>query len=137
MAGAEGAAAAAAASAKRKRDQEEEDEVTPFNSDPSGAVEYKILRSVTSAFKKPEKFRAALEEEARAGWELVEKLDNSRVRLRRSIEWRQRDGQLAQDPYRIQVGMSESVLALWIVLGALAGVAVVMGVVLGILAVAG
>jgi hypothetical protein len=103
MPGAEGAAAAAA-EAKRRRDQEEEEEVTPLNSDPSGAVEYKILRSATGAFRNPAKFRAALEEEAPAGWELVEKLDNARIRLRRSIAWRQKDGELAQDPYRIQVG---------------------------------
>ena len=38
-----------AAAAKRKRDQEEEEEVTPLNSDPSGAVEYKIIRSATGA----------------------------------------------------------------------------------------
>src|SRR5215213_8557090 len=103
MSGAAGAAAAAAAAAKRKRDQEEEEEVTSLNSDPSGAVEYKIIRSVTSAFRKPAKFRAALEEEARAGWELVEKLDDSRVRLRRAIAWRQKDGELSQDPYRIKI----------------------------------
>ena|SRR6478609_4368264 len=130
MPGAEGAAAAAAAKRKRDQQNEEEEEVTPFNSDPSGAVEYKIIRSVTSGFRKPEKFRAALEEEARAGWELVEKLDDSRVRLRRPVAWRQKDGELAQDPYRIRVGMSEGVLALWIVLGALTGVAVLIGLVL-------
>ena len=113
-----GEGAADAAAAKRKRDLErEEEEVTPLNSDPSGAVEYKIIRSAAGGFKKPEKFRAALEEEARAGWELVEKLDDSRVRLRRSIVWRQKDGELAQDPYRIKVGIRDSVLALWIVAG--------------------
>ena len=53
MSGAAGAAAAAAAAAKRQRDQEEEEEVTPLNSDPSGAVEYKIIRSATGAFKHP------------------------------------------------------------------------------------
>jgi hypothetical protein len=128
MSGAAGAAAAAAAAAKRKREEEEEEEMTPFNSDPSGAVEYKIIRSVSGAFKNPEKFRAALEGEARAGWELVEKLDDSRVRLRRAITWRQKDGELSQDPYRIRMGMSESLLALWIVLGALAGVAALVGI---------
>ena len=129
-----GAAAAAAAAAKRKRDQEEEEEVevTPLNSDPSGAVEYKIIRSATAAFKNPAKFRAALEEEARAGWELAEKLDDSRVRLRRSIAWRLKDGELSQDPYRIKTGMSEAAIALWIVL-ALAGMAVLVGLMTGVL----
>jgi hypothetical protein len=133
MPGAGGAAAAAAAKRKRDLEQEEEEEVMPFNSDPSEAVEHKIIRSATGAFKHPAKFRAALEEEARAGWELVEKLDDSRVRLRRSIAWRQKDGELAQDPYRIKVGVSEGVLAVWILLGALAGTATLIGLVLTIL----
>ena len=96
----------AAAAARRRREQEEE-EMTLMNTDPSGAVEYKIIRSATGAFKDPAKFRAALDEEARAGWELVEKLDNSRARLRRSTECRKGDTGLGQDPYRTQVGISE------------------------------
>ena len=39
---------------------------------------------------------------------LVEKFDNSRARLRRSIECRARDADLGQDPYRTQIGMSET-----------------------------
>ncbi len=126
-------AAAAAAAARRRREQEEE-EMTVMNTDPSGAIEYKIIRSATGAFKDPARFRAALDEEARAGWELVEKLDNSRARLRRSTECRKRDADLGQDPYRTQVGMSETVLALWIVVAALVGAALLLGAVAGMLA---
>ena len=104
------AAAAAAAAARRRREREEE-EMTLMNTDPSGTIEYKIIRSATGAFKDPEKFRAALDEEARAGWELVEKFDNSRARLRRSIECRARDADLGQDPYRTQIGISEGAFA--------------------------
>ena len=121
-------ASAAAAAARRRREQEEE-EVTLMNTDPSGAVEYKILRSATGAFKDPAKFRAALDEEARAGWELVEKLDDSRARLRRSTECRKRDGELGQDPYRTHVGMGEIALAMWIVVAVLVGVALLLGAV--------
>lgn len=96
------------------RHRQEEEEMTSMNTDPSGAVEYKIIRSATGAFKNPTKFRAALDEEARAGWELVEKLDDSRVRLRRAVECRQGDTGLDQDPYRTQVGVSELTLVLWI-----------------------
>jgi hypothetical protein len=131
-----GAAAAAAAAARRRREQEEE-EVTPENSDPSCATEYKILRSATGAFKRPAKLRAALEEEARAGWDLMEKLDDSRVRLRRSISWRQRDGELSQDPYRIKVGISETAFGLWIALVALGVVALIFGILAGLMALAG
>ena len=108
--------------------------MTLMNTDPSGTVEYKIIRSVTGAFKNPAKFRAFLEEEARAGWDLVEKLDNNRARLRRSIECRKRDSELGQDPYRTQVGMSETALVLWILIPALLGIPLVVGVVIGLLA---
>ena len=121
--------AAAAAAARRKREQEEE-EMTLMNSDPSGEFEYKIIRSVTGAFKDPTKFRAALDEEARAGWELLEKLDNSRARLRRSTDCRNGDAGLGQDPYRTQVGISEGALAIGIVVG----VFLLIGAVLGIVA---
>ena len=106
--------------------------MTLMNTDPSGAVEYKIIRSATGAFKDPAKFRAALDEEARAGWELVEKLDNSRARLRRSTECRQRDAELGQDPYRTQVGMSEAALVLSIIVAVLLGVALLIGVVVSV-----
>ena len=105
--------------------------MTLMNTDPSGAVEYKIIRSATGAFKDPAKFRAALDEEARAGWELVEKLDNSRARLRRSTECRKRDAELGQDPYRTQIGMSETALVLAIVVYVLIGVALLIGAVVG------
>ena len=107
--------------------------MTLLNSDPSGATEYKILRSATGAFKNPAKFRRALEEEARAGWELMEKLDNSRVRLRRSVAWRQKDGELAQDPYRTSFGLSETAFGLWIALVALGAAALLIGVIVGVL----
>ena len=103
--------------------------MTLMNTDPPGAIEYKIIRSATGAFKDPAKFRAALDEEARAGWELVEKLDNSRARLRRSTECRQRDAELGQDPYRTQVGMSEIALALSIVVPILVVLALLLGAV--------
>jgi hypothetical protein len=106
--------------------------MTPSNTDPTGAVEYKILRSVTGAFKHAEKFRAALEEEARAGWELAEKLDDSRARLRRSVAWREKDGELSQDPYRITVGMSRLTLGLCIALGILCGWALMIGLLIGV-----
>jgi hypothetical protein len=126
-------ASVAAAAALLRREHEEE-EVTLMNTDPSGAVEYKIIRSATGAFKDPAKFRAALNEETLAGWELVEKLDNSRARLRRSTECRKGDARLGQDPYRTEVGISESALAVGIVVGTFIGVALLIGAVGGLVA---
>ena len=113
----------------QKQQQEEEEEVTPHTADPSTQFEYKIVRSGTGAFKTPATFRAMLEEEARAGWEMFEKLDHCRVRLRRSTAWRDRDGELAQDPYRTRYGAGEGKAVLIILLCVLVGIGLVAGIV--------
>lgn len=43
-----------------------------MNTDPTGAFEYKIIRSNTKAFRTPAFFQQTLQEEAQAGWQLVE-----------------------------------------------------------------
>lgn len=118
-------AAAAAAAAKRRQEHEEEEEVTPMNTDLSGAFEYKIIRSVTKAFRTPAFFQQTLQEEAQAGWQLVEKLDDGRVRLRRSIECRSNDTHLTQDPYRTRIGMGEVQMA-FTIMGCVFGTLIVV-----------
>ena len=88
--------------------------------------EFKILRSATNAFKNPLRLRQYLEEEGRAGWVLVEKFDDSRLRLKRPATARERDGKLDIDPYRTYVGLTPQAQGLAIV-------AVVLGISLGIL----
>ncbi|MBU1660298.1 MAG: hypothetical protein KKD28_02355, partial [Chloroflexi bacterium] len=56
--------------------------------------EFKILRSASGAFRKPELLETLLEEEALAGWEMVEKFDNSRIRFKRLKTARKRDPML-------------------------------------------
>jgi hypothetical protein len=114
---------------KQQRDREEE-EVAPVEDDGPVAYEYKIMRSNLGAFKKPAKLRAVLEAEAAAGWDLYEKLDCSRLRLRRPVSCRLRDGELAQDPYRTTVGAGGGAVALWVVLGTLAGIGAMAGLIL-------
>jgi hypothetical protein len=115
-----------------KLQQEEEEEVTPLSADSTTGFEYKIIRSSMGAFKKPDKLKAMLEEEARAGWELFEKLDDCRVRLRRSVAARQRDGDLNQDPYRTKYAGGDARIFLIVVLSILALIAIVGGVALGL-----
>jgi hypothetical protein len=121
------AGAAAAAAARRRLEQEEEEEVTMLNFDPSSPYEYKIIRSATGAFRNPAKFQAFLEEEARAGWELLEKLDDTRARLKRPIEWRTKDGGLEQDPYRTKVGAGEATIVAWVLLATFLGIGAAIG----------
>jgi hypothetical protein len=110
-----GANAAAAAAAEQAR--KEEEEMTSYTrEDLTEGWEFKILRSMTATFKNPEKRRKTLEEESRAGWVLVEKFDNYRVRLKRPASAREADGQLDFDPYRTFVGVSQGRYILIIVL---------------------
>ena len=99
-----------------------------MNTDASGAFEYKIIGSITNAFRTPAFFQQTLQEEAQAGWELVEKLDDGRVRLRRSIDCRSNDAHLNQDPYRTRIGMSE-VNLVFVILGSVFGTLAAIGLV--------
>jgi hypothetical protein len=126
MSAAGAAAAGAAAAARVAAERKEEEEMTPYTpQDLAENWEFKILRSATGAFRNPDRLRSILDEEGRAGWTLVEKFDNSRVRLKRPAAARAGDAGLDFDPRRTSVGMSSAVLALLIFLGVLCSVALV------------
>lgn len=69
-------------------------------------LEYKIIQSTTPHFAKAENLSHVLAEEAQAGWVLVEKFDNYKLRLQRDISHRSDDKGRSIDPYRVQVGPS-------------------------------
>jgi hypothetical protein len=102
------AAAGAAAAAVAQQARKEEEEMTPYTpQDLNENWEFKILRCVTGRFRDPIWLNGILQEEARAGWTLVEKFDDSRVRLKRPAKARVNDAALSVDPYRTWVGMSQ------------------------------
>ncbi len=88
-----------------------------------GDWEFKILRTTGGAFRKPEKLREILDEESRAGWELLEKFDEQRLRLKRRTRARERDYSLDFDPYRTYAGMNPNTLGL-LILGVIFGLLV-------------
>jgi hypothetical protein len=95
----------AAAAKKREREQEEEERAMIEHlaqNDGESRYEYKILRSYTYAFRSPERRRQILNEEARAGWEMVAKLDNARLIVRRPRSMGDMPT-LGIDPYRTEV----------------------------------
>ncbi len=104
--GAAGAAAAAAAAAARRMREEEED-MTKYDSDDLDGWEFKIVRTSTRKFKDYETVRQVCDEEAKAGWEMVEKFDDYRLRFKRRTDKRAGDRHLDIDPYRTQVGISQ------------------------------
>ena len=114
------AAAAAAAAVQRQLEQQEEEEMTSYRpQDLAEGWEFKIIRSNTAAFRKPEYLRAILEEEKRGGWTLVEKFDDARIRLKRPAGTKVVEEDIASgyDPYRTVVGTPPGLL-IFAILGA-------------------
>ncbi len=72
-------------------------------------LEYKIIQSQTPLFASTPKMLDVLAEEAKAGWRLLEKEDNYRVKLQRDIANRDNDKNLDFDAYRSTVGVSSAV----------------------------
>ncbi|UCE24741.1 MAG: hypothetical protein JSU74_01440 [Candidatus Zixiibacteriota bacterium] len=120
MSGAAGgaAAAAAAAAARAARMRQEEEDMTGYNASDLEGWEFKIVRSNTRKFKNREAVRQLCEEEAPAGWEMLEKFDDSRIRFKRKIEHRTRDQHLQIDPYRSEVGIGQGQMVT-LILGAI------------------
>jgi hypothetical protein len=130
------AATSAAAAEKRQRMMraEEEDMAQYTQDDLRDDWEFKIVRSETGAFRRPQVLERLVEEEAQAGWVMVEKFDDMRVRFKRSRSARASDAYLPQgvDPYRTHYGTSFArpalILGLVLMLGlAAAGVFVARG----------
>lgn len=124
-------AAAAAAAAKKRQQQEEEEKLTGYSSNDMDGWEFKIVRASSRKFKNAATVKRLCEEEADAGWEMVEKFDDYRIRFKRRIEERSRDAHRAIDPYRTHLGVTETHIAL-IVLGVCALGALVALLVVGL-----
>jgi hypothetical protein len=114
--------AAAAAKHRRMLIEKEEEEMTQYTQDDlDHDWEFKIVRSNTDVFRKREVLDRLLEEEARAGWIMLEKLDDSRIRFKRPRRARAQDAYLPPDvdPYRTHYGTvsSQQVIILLTVIG--------------------
>ncbi|AFY72310.1 hypothetical protein Syn7502_00140 [Synechococcus sp. PCC 7502] len=62
--------------------------------------EFKILRTGNDGFRNRKLLKLVCEQELRAGWILLEKLDDTRLRFRRLIKYRATDHEAKIDPYR-------------------------------------
>jgi hypothetical protein len=116
--------AAAAAAAKRRQEIEEEEFMTTYTAeDLREDWEFKIVRANFEAFRNPATLQHVIEEEARAGWMLVEKFDNGRVRFKRPASARANDHILSPDidPYRTHIGGTNAALV-----GAIIGLVLVL-----------
>jgi hypothetical protein len=124
-------AAGAAAAAARHRILLEEEEMTDYGPDALTDWEFKIVRANTGVFGNPAHLNRLLTEEAQAGWTMVEKFDNSRIRFKRPQRARLDDAKLPPgvDPYRVHYGMSTAafiVLLVMVIFGLTGGVMVLI-----------
>jgi len=114
------AASATAAARAAALLRQEEEEMTTYENDDLSGWEFKILRSATGKFKARQFVQQVCAEEAKAGWEMLEKFDDNRIRFKRRIEKRDQDRYLDADPYRTSVGIGSSRLGFLLAGGILA-----------------
>jgi hypothetical protein len=129
-----GAAGATAAAAAERRRLQEEEEMTTYSQEELQGWEFKIVRANTSVFGKSAELNKLIQEEAQAGWIMVEKFDDSRVRFKRPVSAREKDAQLPADvnPYRTHYGMSPLRFTLLILVAVLLGVCAFMTIIFGL-----
>ncbi len=124
---AHGSSSSAAARAAGERRIEEEEMTNYPREDSSSDSEYKIVRSITGAFRNPAELEKLRQEEAQAGWVMVEKFDEARVRFKRPTSARENDSRLPPgvDPYRSYYGVNYRSFVLWIAVIAIIVVGVI------------
>jgi hypothetical protein len=97
----------------RQREEVEEENLTRYESNTSSdqpkGWEFKILRTSSGGFRSRKVLNKVCAEESQAGWILLEKLDDHRLRFRRPITARDRDNLCKIDPYRTRYGIAEMV----------------------------
>jgi hypothetical protein len=126
-----GAAAAAAAAERLRALHEEEERLSAYSPDDlAKGWEFKIVRANTAAFRKPEVMQQVCDEEARSGWELVEKFDDSRLRFKRPASLRNNPSPTGLDPYRTTYGMSQGKLTTIILIAVFGSMALIFAVIL-------
>lgn len=86
--------------AKKRQQEEEEQKLTRYNAEDLNGWEFKIIHSTFGRFRNAEVIRQLMEEEARNGWEMVEKFDDYRIRFKRRTDKRALNSSGGVDPYR-------------------------------------
>jgi hypothetical protein len=99
---------ASAAAAAAQRNAEEEERMTTYGPDDlQNDWEFKIVRANQDSFRNQARLAKLVDEEKQAGWVLLEKFDDSRIRFKRQRAMQSHDQQLRSqgiEPYRTQYG---------------------------------
>jgi hypothetical protein len=125
-----GAAAAAAAAARLRALHEEEESLAVYSPEElAQGWEFKIVRANTAAFRDSGVLQQVCAEEARSGWELVEKFDDSRLRFKRPAATRNIPSPAGIDPYRTTYGISQGAQVALILLCVFGAIGVILAVI--------
>lgn len=89
-------------------------------------LEYKTIQCHTPIFADTNKMHKVLAEEAEAGWQLLAKEDNHKIKVQRDITHRENDKNLDFDAYRSTIGVSSIVTYVGTTLLTLAIVSVIL-----------
>lgn len=114
------------ASERRKKARAEVIHYSP--EDLSDGWEFKVVRANPQAFRSHEAFDKVFDQERRAGWIMLEKLDEARVRFKRPVSQREHDILLGPDvePYRTEAAAPAVWWMLLLVIAVLGGVALIL-----------
>jgi hypothetical protein len=88
------------AAAVKQRQMRKEEKMSAYGKNDLEGWEFKIVRSSFGSFRNPERLEKLCREEARAGWEMLEKFDDYRIRFKRRTDKRAMDQFAEIDPYR-------------------------------------
>ncbi len=124
-------AASAAAAAVQRRAEEEERMATYNMDDLQNDWEFKIVHGNQEAFRNHAVLTKLVAEEKQAGWVLLEKFDNSRIRFKRQRAMQAHDEQLISqglDPYRTQYGTFLAKYTMMIAAMAIAALIFMLGI---------
>ncbi|MBT4002136.1 MAG: hypothetical protein HOF10_02350, partial [Chloroflexi bacterium] len=89
-----GAHATHAAQEQKKKHEEEEEMTAYTRQELAEDFEFKIMRSSTGKFKNRDVIEQLKAEENMAGWVMVEKFDDNRIRFKRPISAQKKDNLL-------------------------------------------
>ena len=101
-----------AAAARAAALNQEEEDMAGYASGDMDGWEFKIVRSNSPRFRRYQDIQKLCREEAEAGWELLEKFDDNRIRFKRRVAKRDDDRYLNIDPYRTSVGIGQRQMTL-------------------------
>ena len=89
---------------------------------------YIQLRDFKRGDRKSEVMQQVCDEEARSGWELVEKFDDTRLRFKRPTSARNIPSPAGIDPYRTTYGISQGKLTAIILIAIFGSMALIIGI---------